>query len=350
MLKYSDQIQNSVAGREIKAAWFWWLRELESVFGDLSARFAKSRDEEFHAVFDPDALSEEPERHLLTSDPETWARCVAKLDETRALERGITVFVPLSLCLVRTSTYPRVPPHELEQMIALELSSKTPFSFENAHWTWTKGQGEDIDVILVKKHTLDLLKEQALEAGLLLKEIRPDCPGEPTRPFEKFPTPYSRKKQRLRKIGLGLCLAAVTLSATAYAHTLTVKKQALQELQDSIGVARQEASVLNRNTQAYETKMQARNDLLAFKNERTSIVETWARLTQKLPKSVWLTELTIEANGGAIVGFTPNAASLIELLEQDATIMDVSFSTAVRIDPLTKAERFDIRFSRETPP
>ncbi|WP_168206510.1 PilN domain-containing protein [Labrenzia sp. PHM005] len=349
MLKYSGTVRNSYVMRELKAAWQWWVTELKNGCFELAARLRVRRTEDVHAIFDPENLCPASEKWVFDSEIKSWKENSEKLTKSNRSDRGISISIPLSLCLVRTSDYPIVPAYELEQIIALELSTKTPFSADNASWTWRQGQGKHTDVILIKKDILNRLKDLADESGTVLREIRAAGTNERSRPFEKFETPHSRKMRFIKQLSLALLLSATTLASTAYGYNLVLKTQSLRELEENISNLRREAAVLNKSNQAYEAKTQARQELFAYKNERTSIVETWARLTQKLPKSVWLTELTIEANGGGIVGFTANAASLIELLEQDSTIEGVSFSTAVRIDPLTKAERFDIRFSRETP-
>lgn len=76
-------------------------------------------------------------------------------------------------------------------------------------------------------------------------------------------------------------------------------------------------------------------------------MEAWARVTRLLPKSAWLSELQLSKDGGTLVGFSANAAALIEILENDPALKDVNFTTAIRIDPSNKAERFEVQFAHE---
>ncbi|WP_306143136.1 PilN domain-containing protein [Roseibium sp. MMSF_3412] len=286
---------------------------------------------------------------VVSDNAASWSALkVSAKDDSRRTDEVIVCF-PDDLCLVRTGIYPDVAPAELDNIISLEIGTTTPFSATNAAWTWRRRDDGKTDVVIVKRETLDLVRSHAEAAGLVLKEFRPEADGQAAPPFEVYETPTTRRERFWQKINTVLVLALTTLIITFYGVSYVQKSQVLAELKASIAEKTNEARTLRAALNAKQKEADAARALNALKNDRASVVESWARITRLLPSNAWASELTLDKSGGTIVGFTGNAASLIELLERDQALRNVTFKTAVRIDPHSKAERFDIRFAHEYP-
>lgn len=350
MSSFIDRLNNSPITKEIQSAANWWTGELRRLAEDINARLPQKPSNDQSVVYKP-SVEASPEKSVnlstLGDDQENWSLLKEKAKEDKNSSRTLTVFVPESQCLVRSSTYPKVALAELHNVIELELATTTPFSSENSAWTWREGNDGKTDVVIVKREVLDRISSHAEQAGLILKEIRLEAstPKEP--PFQAYETPETRRTRLWRKVNIGLAAALASLIIVGYGVSYYQKSSALAELKAEIAAKTSQARELRATLNQQEKQASAAQTLLALKNDRTSVVETWARITRLLPNSAWASELMLNKNGGTIVGFTGNAASLIELLDRDPALKDVTFATAIRIDPLSKAERFDIRFGHE---
>lgn len=350
MSSFLDRLNNSPITREIQSAASWWTGELRHLADDISARFPQKPSEDQSVVYNPivDASPDKSDSLSTVGDnEESWALLKEKAREDNSSSRTLTILIPDSLCLVRSATYPKVSPAELHNVIELELATTTPFSSENSAWTWREGKGGKTDVIIVKREVLDRIRSHVEQAGLILKEIRLETSTSKEPPFRAFETPETIRKNFWCKVNVGLAAALAGLIIVGYGVSYYQKSSALAQLKVEIAAKTGQARELRAALNQREEQASAAQTLLALKNDRTSVVETWARITRLLPQSAWVSELMLDKSGGTIVGFTGNAASLIELLDRDPALKDVTFATAIRIDPLSKAERFDIRFGHE---
>lgn len=337
--------------KELQTLSQWWLGELAHFGADLKGRLPQKVTDDLRAVYQPEATETTAPGPgtlpFLTDNTDSWSELAAGARDGEGHRRPLIVAIPEALCLVRRAAYPNVPASELKTIIGLELAATTPFSAANASWTFRRRDSGETDVIIVKRELIDRIQSHAEATGLILKEIRPAAGGTKTPPFERFETPATRRARLWRKLNIGLAAALGLLVLATYGVSYARKSAALEDLQGRIAASTSEARDLRAALTQKEQAAEAAQQLQALKNDRSSVVESWARITRLLPESAWVSELMLTREGGSIVGFTGSAAALIALLEQDPALKDVSFATAIRIDPLSKAERFDIRFAHE---
>lgn len=348
--------------KELQSLGRWWLDELAHVSADLRSRLPQKVTNDLKAVYQTQATSAPDSStglSFVSDDASSWAALAGTAREPDGRMRPLSLLIPETLCLVRSSTYPDVPAAELKTIIGLELAATTPFTAANAAWTFQRRENGATDVIIVKRELIDRICKEAETAGLVLKDIRlapSSDPGNGTGSgtasskipaFEAYETPEKRRIRLWHKINLGLAASLAVLAVATYGVSYVQKSAALDTLKSEIAAKTAEARSLRSALTEKEQAAEAAQQLQALKNDRSSVIETWARITQLLPKTAWVSELMLTREGGTIVGFTGSAASLIALLEQDPALKDVTFATAIRIDPLSKAERFDIRFAHE---
>lgn len=350
MSSFTDRLSNSPLTRDLRSAARWWAGELLQLADDLASRLPQKKATDQKVTYHPGSENTAHETETLEvvgDDNESWDRLRSAIEDRGDEARTVTLLVPEDLCLVRSSVYPEVADTELAGIISLELATTTPFSAANAAWTWRRGADGKTDVVILKRDILQGIQTRADRAGLTLKEVRLASGAPKTPPFEAYETPETKRKRLWRMVNVGLAAALAGLILAAYGISYYQKSSALADLKAEIAVKTGEARELRATLNRQQQETEATHTLQALKNDRTSVVETWARITRLLPHSAWVSELMLDRNGGTIVGFTGNAAALIELLEQDPALKNVTFATAIRIDPLSKAERFDIRFSHE---
>lgn len=347
MPSFYERLTTSPISRELQSAGHWWAGEMSRLFADIRACFPQKSDETIRILFDPTGSNEQAGTLHVTDSEASWTTVGKQVRREDGRPPSLTVMVPETLCLKRTSSYPNVPSNELAGIIGLELATTTPFSKANAAWTWRRREDGKTDVIILKRELIETMRSLAQTAGLILSDVRLQGASVSMPPFESFETPETRRAAFWRKanicLGAGLAALILTLYATSYLQ----KTAALQDLNAQIAEKTVEARELRATLNEQEKAAEAALALRALKNDRTSVVETWARITTLLPATAWVSELGLGKDGGTIVGFTGNAASLISLLEEDPALKHVAFATAIRIDPLSKAERFDIRFASE---
>ncbi|WP_346891507.1 PilN domain-containing protein [uncultured Roseibium sp.] len=336
----------------------WWLRELRQIGRDLSAYLPDKRQTKPVVLLGADEAvpsgKDASDADALTTDlsEEAWASLHAKLAANGRSGEPVSLRIADALCLVKRDDYPRVPDHDLKAIVDLEVATTTPFGPANAFWTWRRplaGPPQTrIETVIVKKDLIDRIESLAAASGLDLQEISPATREDmPQRPFKIYETAATRAKKMWRKVNLVLAGLLVAGCGFVYTWTYLEKAAALDAIEADIRAKTKVAKALRQEQTRQEEVAQAAAEIAKLKNAQTSVVEAWAHITGLLPKSAWLSEMTLSRDDGTLVGFTTNAAFLIELLEQDSAFKDVQFATPVRIDPLSKAERFDIRFKRE---
>lgn len=350
MSSFTERVRYSPATKELLSIGSWWTGELRRLMTDLRAKFPQKKQDDLRILYslgDADSAADPATGEdipVVTPNIDGWHSLQVGNDTD---QKPISVLIPLSACLIRTSNYLNVPPSELRNIIELELVTTTPFSPANAAWSWRQRTDGTTDVIIIKRELIERIRTNASEAGLALKDIRPETIDTKSPAFEKFETPDKKRARFWRKADLGLTVAVIVLLTVLYGVSYSQKAEALSSLQSQITTSTAQARELRAQLNRKEALADAATQLQALKNDRTSIVETWARITSLLPTSAWVSELMLDRNGGTIIGFTDSAASLIGLLEEDPSLQGVTFATAIRIDPLSKAERFDIRFTHE---
>ncbi|MEM9634952.1 MAG: PilN domain-containing protein [Pseudomonadota bacterium] len=347
MLSFIDRVRYSPATKEIQSIYHWWVGELRGLAADIKGYLPQKANDSFEAVYEAKASDGSGYVGHVSDASDDWSELKGLVLNDDGRAKTLSILIPDQLCLVRTSSYPKLPSTELDSVIGLELATTTPFSSANAAWTWRHRDDGKTDVILIKRELIEQIRSLADEAGLILKDIRPKIADTNAPPFATFETPGTRRAQFWCKVNIGLSASLAALAVFIYFADYFQKTAALETLRSKIASTTTEARDLRAALNQKEKEKNAALKLQSLKNDRTSIVESWARITQLLPASAWVSELMLNKEGGAIVGFTGNAASLIELLEKDAALKDVTFATSIRIDPLNKAERFDIRFSHE---
>ena len=347
MSSFIDRLRYSEASKELQFTFRWWTSVMDSMWVDFRRRFPRKAKNDRVAVYVQRADYQPGETDTVSDDEKSWISLQNRNEEHAT---PLTILLPDSLCLVRTATYPTVSAAELSNIIGLELTTTTPFSVLNSAWTWRQRSDGKTDVIIVKRDVLEQVAAHAMQAGITLKEIRPETSTPNAPAFQAFETLETRRLRFWNRVNVGLATALALLAVTAYGISYYQKTVVLTQLRSEVVVKTSEARALRDAMTQQEKAANAAHKLQALKNDRTSVVETWARVTNLLPPSAWLSELMLDKDGGTIVGFTGNAASLIEVLEQDPAIRNVTFATAIRIDPLNKSERFDIRFMHEYAP
>lgn len=354
----SETVARSPVVRVLASGLTWWLRELRQVSRDLSAYIPDKRQTTPVVLLSTDLAEpggmDAKDANALKTDlsDEAWASLHAKLAANGRSAEPVSLRIADALCLVKRGDYPRVSDHDLKAIIDLEVTTTTPFSSANAFWTWRRPPAStsqtQVETVIVKKDLIDRIEVLAAASGITLQGISPATKEDtPQRPFKIYETAASRAKNLWRKVNLVLAGLLVVGCGVVYTWTYLEKAAALDAIEADIRAKTKVAKALRQEQTRQEEAAHAAAEIAKLKNAQTSVVEAWARITGLLPKSAWLSEMTLSRDDGTLVGFTTNAASLIELLEQDSAFKDVQFATPVRIDPLSKAERFDIRFKRE---
>ena len=85
-----------------------------------------------------------------------------------------------------------------------------------------------------------------------------------------------------------------------------------------------------------------------FRTKRGSVIELLRELTERIPKSAWISNMTISDKGVEIEGYADSASELIPLLDTSPMFKDVGFLSSITKSREGK-ERFRIGLKQSAP-
>lgn len=274
----------------------------------------------------------------------------------RAGSPTVAIEIREGLFLKRRLAARRLPVRQARAMAELDLLASTPLDPSQVHVLFgaNAGQGtraeagEDVSYYVVKDKTLKPVLEALRPIGgnvvlfildgakriaidrLSMNAVRPRTAG----------------RLRYRHAFAALLVAALC----TYGHVEWRYRQANARLDEQIasmeGKAKEARALLNRRT----AELAQIEKIRAERKASVSLVRTLADLTDLLPDSVWLTDLSIRQRDVTISGFAQSAADLIGPIEAAPLFAAPQFESPVTKVPGLEGERFTIAARIEPEP
>lgn len=248
--------------------------------------------------------------------------------------------------LVRDIRLPLAAEEDLQQVLAFEMSRRTPFRAEDVHYAYRvldrMPQRAELLVrlLVAPRRRLDPLLSRLSRLDLtptwMLAE---EASGDAGLVF--LPRGFRAPRTRLITTGL-LVLNAAALSALAIIP-VHQQAEALRVLGQRLGAARERANAV----MAYERR------LSELKHERSYLVSQRAAFppmvmvleeaSRLLPAGTWLTRLEVRDRQVHLHGYSDHPSALISRIQRSTLFADPRFASPVLQDTAMGSERFHIR-------
>lgn len=274
----------------------------------------------------------------------------------RAGSPTVAIEIREGLFLKRRLAARRLPVRQARAMAELDLLASTPLDPSQVHILFgaDAGQGtradagKDVFYYVVKNKTLKPALEalRQIDGNVVLfildggKRIAVD------RLSMNAVRPRAAGRLRYRHAFAALLVAALC----TYGHVEWRYRQANARLDEQIGAlenkAKEARALLNRR----RAELAQIEKIRAERKASVSLVRTLADLTDLLPDSVWLTDLSLRQKNLTISGFAQSAADLIGPIEAAPLFAAPQFESPVTRVPGQEGERFTIATRIEPAP
>lgn len=299
-------------------------------------------------------LTPEPQVVLLHADggQSFWCGGVAHTEPVGRLKASFTALeLPDDYVLRRTVALPRIASGDLENAIALQARSMSPFPADDLVWGHVAranaGGGISVELVIAsRKQVLQYVASQAPRLGAIADYemwVRA-ASGLPV-VLRGFGEEARRAHgQRFRRAGYALlALIALLLLAAAVTPTLQLRMRAMQASAAHQTLAQRVAPQVQQREAMMKSieKLNALSESVADRLEPLRVLDM---LTKVLPDDTAVQSFKLQGRKVTLAGITGNASSLMQLLGEQPGLRDVKApSPATRLGASTK-ESFVIDF------
>jgi len=335
----------------------WWLSELGALLPPgLAARPERGQwltvelgeDEGGRAV-----LTGSRERVLLELAPAQRAELASRLGEVLSgldpRRVRCRVSLPRRQVLARELELPLAAEENLREVLAFEMSRRTPFRAEDVHFDY-RIESRDAAAQQLRVH-LEVVPREVLAPVLgALRAWDPEPDGIPAqsasdpgadRALFAFRGAAFRERPHARLnavLGMMVVLLAAALVWTPFAQ----QREHRQRLERELEAARAEAAQVAALREALAAEREARGLVAGARGGRPSMVELLEGLSRALPDGTYLFRLDVDGEQVDLHGSSDGASGLIAILEAAPELDGVRFASPVTRDGASGRERFHI--------
>lgn len=277
--------------------------------------------------------------------------------------RFFAVELPDELWLRRSLHLPSMPAASVQEAVALDLRSSSPFAEDDLVWGYavhaTPPKGLQVDGVLasgkqIAQYLLGIQERLRTATGAnpaspADPEVWATIPGRPPVVLRGFAETRRYRAVARQQVTAWAMLAsmAALLLAIAITPTMQLRLRAIEAVNAFTALSQRTAALLREREALVqvETRLTALQAILA---ERVDPLRVMELLTQALPDDTTVFTLQIQGSKVSITGQTGNAAALMQLLSTHPVLRDVRAPTAAMRPPGATKDIFNIELTLDT--
>ncbi len=254
-----------------------------------------------------------------------------------------------SQVLTREIRLPLAAKSNLHQVVAYELDRYTPFTAEQVYYD-VQITGKDTEtgqlsaqLALIPKQKLDDLCEELIACGLHPTVARLVGQNGHSPQFNLLPSELRPKKSSVSKIvsvALGSLLALLLLGLLLV--PLWSEKRVVADLEQEVKTVGKVANEVQELKKRVETELHDTSFLLDQKRTQPVLVFMFDDLTKRIPDGTWLTYMQYSKGNLQVRGESPDASSLIALVEASPVFKNTRFVSPVTRNTASNTDRFQL--------
>jgi general secretion pathway protein L len=347
--------------QEITGRFFsWWGRELRACIPRRLAAFLFGSDDALEIEIGANELSLSLRRNgelekigivpIDRDDPDAVAAKTVKLLGRHAAARQVIFRLPHERALATVVELPVEAAGNLEEALAFELDSFTPFPSGEALFDFTVADSDEelerlrIELLVARRSDIDKALDWARRIG-----VRPDCIAGPASE-EPLPgafnlLPWSERRQRSRFLPRAtavLSVAALMLAAAALWSWSERRSNEIERLQALATELRTELGAAGRLRDRVTHLTEISGQLTEKKTREPMAIALLDELSRLLPDSDWLSSWSISENTVKVSGYSLDPAATLRLVERSRLLSDARFTSPLTMDPQLGKERFSL--------
>ncbi|MCW5235989.1 PilN domain-containing protein [Verminephrobacter eiseniae] len=277
--------------------------------------------------------------------------------------RFLAVELPDELLLRRSLQLPPMPAASVQEAVALDLRSSSPFAEDDLVWGYTvhasPPRGLQVDGVLasgkqIAQYLLGIQECLRAAAGAspahpASPEVWATVPGRAPvvlRGFAETQRYRAVARQQVTAWALLASMAALLL-AIAITPTLQMRLRAIEAVNAFTALSQRTAALLREREALLQVQTQL-TALQAILAERVDPLRVMELLTQALPDDTTVFTLQIQGSKVSLTGQTGNAAALMQLLSAHPVLRDVRAPTAAMRPPGASKDIFSIELTLDT--
>ena len=343
----------------------WWMRELLSLLPEEWAHWLMGPGE-FRVMLRPDdsfveIRLETGQGASLDSRQVPWTEYSPRLIDDflgprhiRRQDAALAIVLRVDQFFERKFILPVQAARSLDQIVARDLTQKTPFKLENIYYDYTVV--EDHGKLTVGQR---LTKREIVHAAATLLELDvSDVKFVVTDSVQYAPhgrttialrRGHARHDSWVRRAAAALTASCLMLALIGGGLRYWRQESDFDELRLQLATASRLAREVRDTFAKLEHRHTAIIHVLTEKQYGPSVLGIWEETTRLLPADSWLTELSISAGLASqgqrisMTGLSSAAAKLVGTFDRSDLFQDASLSSGIAVDPVEHRERFTLQ-------
>lgn len=300
-------------------------------------------------ALDQGYLAARPSRVISeNTNPHAIAAAIRQYAGAMAPMCTVSIIVPLDTCLTIERWLPYMSGSRSHEILLNELESVTPLRRQQllagTQRLAVKPNGHCYRLIVAKRAALAALLSALKGAGLGVRSILAVDGEGKLLPVNLLPEGDRHRSftDKVPKLNALLAVCLFSLLAFSGVWSLHDKRAYAERLQKQEDRLRRSAIEMVKNDGKRRADLELVRKFRELKLNSHSALEWWDRVSRKLPKNAWLTDLVFEQDKIFLKGFAESSATVLSALSQDPTVTDVAFSSPVVMDQQKSLERFSL--------
>lgn len=344
----------------VRQALTWWLHELAGMVPSRLKQklvFARGRvvlvqQDGGYAVLHCTGAAEKPLGQLAAGAPLSPASLTAAIGDARLARRTLGGKLPLVLrlpsnqALVTRLTLPATVKADLPQILRFEMDRRTPFSAEDAFFSYAILPGSPagklhVVMTVIAKAAMAEILTRLTPLGIAVRQVT--VAGAPGLPVSGNLLPAEGAGNGRQLLIMRFAAAAMMLLVAGGLYSIW------RDSEDAVAALRRDMADLRKtieHVEATRSEIERLGAASDFLNERRrnspTVTHMLADLTRVLPDDTWLTHLSMQDDKLQIAGYSAAAAGLIEKALQSPAFHAAQFRSAVTQDTAMGRERFEM--------
>jgi general secretion pathway protein L len=268
--------------------------------------------------------------------------------ELKASGVPVTLVVPDTWAIIKTTTFPGTVRDDLSNVISYELDRLTPLSPERALYDF-RVVAEDavqvrIQLAAAKSETIQPYLDALGQKGIAIRQVA-------VAGVEGMNL-LDRGRHRARRapfvLTIVLLAALAVLGVFWLLSPLQSEGRRLAAIDREIASRREEVRQIEARQKEIDAVAQDIAAIGGFKHSRPVMLDLLRELTGVLPRDAWLSRVRLTESTVEIEGYTPSSTEILPKLEASKHFRKVEFSSPTFRDVRLNADRFIIKMEIET--
>ena len=265
----------------------------------------------------------------------------------------VDLFLPEESVLKRPIQLPFAAKRRLDEVIKLDLIRSTPFSLGEIYTTRSEPIVDSCELTveqwIVKAATIDAVVDRLGAIGLTVKQVNLDHPLAKV-PFVDFTRRLAPNQRRWQLTNIALFAGTLLMLLYVWLAPSLETSNRLVSIQTENADLLARAVTERQALEVLESEAGEQRALQAFLLDRRRLMEALSDLTEAMPDSVWVSDLTFTPERLVLAGNTSgSAASVVLLLSEITVFADPRISGPVT-RTATGEERFELTIDLLEPP